>query len=90
VVAEIDATQWTLPAIFAWLQREAALPALELARTFNCGIGMVAVVAPEQCDRAMALLRQGGETVWQIGRIRSRRGTEAQSQVVNTDLAWPG
>lgn len=90
VVAEIDATQWTLPAIFAWLQREAALPALELARTFNCGIGMVVVVAPEQCDRAMALLRQGGETVWQIGRIRPRRGSEAQSQVVNTDLAWPG
>jgi len=90
VVAEIDATGWPLPQIFHWLQQQADLPALELARTFNCGIGMVAVVAPDQCERAMELLRQGGETVWQIGRVRSRRGDEAQSQVINTDLAWTG
>jgi phosphoribosylformylglycinamidine cyclo-ligase len=90
VVAEIDARSWPLPPVFQWLRREGSMAAQELARTFNCGIGMVAAVAPDQADRAEALLRQGGETVWRIGRIRARRGEEAQSQVIDTDLAWPG
>jgi len=90
VVAEIDAVAWTLPPVFQWLQREAALPALELARTFNCGIGMVAAVSPEHADAAERILRDCGETVYRIGQVRPRIGDEAQSQVVNTDRAWRG
>jgi phosphoribosylformylglycinamidine cyclo-ligase len=89
VVAEIDARCWPLPPVFRWLQHGAVLPATELARTFNCGIGMVAVVAPDQAARAIALLEGGGETVWRIGRIRQRQGDEPQSQVIGADQAWP-
>jgi phosphoribosylformylglycinamidine cyclo-ligase len=88
VVAEIDARSWPLPPVFQWLKREAALPDLEMARTFNCGVGMVAAVAKDQCDAASAILREHGETVWQIGQVRERSGDEPQSQVTCADQAW--
>jgi phosphoribosylformylglycinamidine cyclo-ligase len=89
VVAEIDAGAWPLPPVFRWLQREAALSAHEMARTFNCGIGMVAAVAADRAEAALATLRAGGETVWVIGKVRARHGAEPQSQVVGTEQAWP-
>jgi phosphoribosylformylglycinamidine cyclo-ligase len=45
--AQVNAGCWTLPPLFDWLRTQAALPPTELAKTFNCGIGMVLVVAPE-------------------------------------------
>jgi phosphoribosylformylglycinamidine cyclo-ligase len=90
VVAEIDATAWTLLPVFQWLRQEAAIGAQELARTFNCGIGMVAAVAPERAAAAMAKFAEAGETVYRIGHVRARKGDEAQSQVVNMDQAWRG
>lgn len=89
-VASIDPRSWALPDIFRWLQREGGVSAAEMARTFNCGIGMVAVVAPEQCERALSLLRAEGETVYEIGTIRARRGDEPQSQLTELDASWPG
>ena len=81
VVAEIDATTWPLPAVFAWLAKEGGVAAFEMARTFNCGIGMVAVAAPDQAAEAARILAAHGETVFTIGRIRARQGDEPQSQV---------
>ena len=52
-----------------------------MARTFNCGIGMVAVVSADKAESAKTILTQHGETVFTIGRIRARQGDEAQSQV---------
>ena len=51
-------------------------------RVFNCGIGMVAIVAAEHAERAIHALQQEGETVFRIGEIRRRRGDEAQTVVV--------
>jgi phosphoribosylformylglycinamidine cyclo-ligase len=81
VVAEIDAAGWPLPPVFAWLAREGGVAAHEMARTFNCGIGMVAVAAPEHAAEAARILSLHGETVHTIGRLRARVGDEAQSQV---------
>ncbi len=67
--AHIDAGSWALPPLFDWLRSEGALPPHELARTFNCGIGMVAVVAAERASDVAAQLRAAGETVHAIGRI---------------------
>ncbi len=50
-------------------------------RVFNCGIGMVVVVAAQDAEGASALLRQAGETAWRIGTIRARRPGEAQTVV---------
>lgn len=81
VVAEIDAGSWPQPPLFAWLQREGQVDAQEMYRTFNCGIGMVVIVAAEQADAARKLLSDAGETVYTIGKIRARNGDEHQTRV---------
>jgi phosphoribosylformylglycinamidine cyclo-ligase len=65
----LDASAWTLPPLFGWLQRAAGLSPQEMARTFNCGIGMVAIVAADRADDVADRLRQAGETVWPIGEV---------------------
>lgn len=80
-VAQIDAQSWQLPKLFQWLQAEGQVEAQEMYRTFNCGIGMVVIVAAEHAAAAMAQLTEAGETVAQIGTIRARQGDEHQTQV---------
>ncbi|SUX54971.1 phosphoribosylformylglycinamidine cyclo-ligase [Chromobacterium vaccinii] len=80
-VAQIDAASWQLPKLFQWLQREGNVDIQEMYRTFNCGIGMVVVVAPEHAEQAIALLREAGETVYRIGQVRERVGDEHQTQI---------
>ncbi|MEN2426062.1 phosphoribosylformylglycinamidine cyclo-ligase [Chromobacterium vaccinii] len=80
-VAQIDAKSWQLPKLFQWLQREGNVDIQEMYRTFNCGIGMVVVVAPEHAEQAMGLLREAGETVYRIGQVRERVGDEHQTQI---------
>jgi phosphoribosylformylglycinamidine cyclo-ligase len=89
LAAEIDARAWKLPPVFAWLAETARIPALELARTFNCGIGMVAVVAPQDRDRATRILAEAGERVLAIGTIVAR-GDGAGVRLLGTGAAWPG
>jgi phosphoribosylformylglycinamidine cyclo-ligase len=85
VVADIDAKTWTLPPVFKWLAQEGGVEAHEMARTFNCGIGMVVVCSPDKAEEAKRILAAAGETVFTIGTIRARKGNEAQSQVSGTD-----
>jgi phosphoribosylformylglycinamidine cyclo-ligase len=87
--AEIDGTAWPLPPVFGWLKEQAKIDRHEMSRVFNCGIGMVAVVAAADAEDAMRILSAGGETVYPIGYILARQGDEPQSQVINTDRAWP-
>lgn len=67
--ARLQATTWPMPPVFAWLHRAGAVPAADLVRTFNCGIGMVAVVAPDQAETVRAQLAAAGERVFAIGSI---------------------
>ncbi|MBK9606159.1 MAG: phosphoribosylformylglycinamidine cyclo-ligase [Betaproteobacteria bacterium] len=80
-VAAIDGAAWPRPAVFSWLQRAGNVEEREMLRTFNCGIGMVIVVAADDAERARALLARQGETVFRIGAVRARAGDEAQTQV---------
>ena len=64
---EIDASAWPIPPVFRWLAQAGPVAAQEMARTFNCGVGMV--VATDRPDEAQALLEREGETVWRIGRV---------------------
>jgi phosphoribosylformylglycinamidine cyclo-ligase len=77
-VAAIEAGSWDMPPLFHWLRRKGGVPDEEMYRVFNCGVGMVLVVDAADAARAQALLARAGETVWRIGTIRRRRGTEAQ------------
>lgn len=80
-VAAIDSQSWPLPKLFQWLQQAGNVEIQEMYRTFNCGIGMVLVVNAEDADAIQKFLQQQGETVYQIGRIRSRQGDEHQTQI---------
>lgn len=81
VVAEIDAKSWTRPKLFQWLQKEGNVADDEMHRTFNCGIGMVVIVAKEHAEQAKTLLEAQGETVYTLGAVRPRQGDEHQTQV---------
>jgi len=67
--AEIDLGAWDLPPVFRWLAETGGMAEAELLKTFNAGIGMVAVVPADRAEEAAQILRDGGETVHVIGRI---------------------
>ena len=67
--ATIEADAWEQPRLMAFLQAQGNIEPAEMARTFNCGIGLVLAVAPDQADAIAADLRQAGETVFRIGGI---------------------
>ncbi|WP_425229650.1 phosphoribosylformylglycinamidine cyclo-ligase [Sphingomonas sp.] len=69
--ASIAADAWEQPRLMAWLQAQGAIEPEEMARTFNCGIGMVAVVAPAEADSVAAALSAAGETVIPIGDVQA-------------------
>ena len=69
LACEIDLGAWTLPPVFRWLATTANMAMPELLKTFNCGIGMIAVVDPDRADAVEALLRAEGETVYRLGQI---------------------
>jgi len=81
LTAEIDGKSWAMPAIFQWLQQQGGVVDAEMHRTFNCGIGMVVIVAEELADAAMQQLTAAGETVHRIGKIRARGEGEDQTIV---------
>ncbi len=67
--ARIDAGAWPQPRLMAFLQAQGNIEPSEMARTFNCGIGMVVIAAPEEADAVGAALEAAGETVLRIGTI---------------------
>ena len=67
--AEIDLGAWTMPGVFGWLARAAAIPQDEMLRTFNCGIGLVAIVAPDDAEPVLDAFNRNGETAQVIGRL---------------------
>lgn len=67
--ARIDADSWEQPRLMAFLQAQGHIEPGEMARTFNCGIGMVLAVAPDAADALAADLAAAGESVARIGTI---------------------
>ena len=72
--ALIDASSWPRPTLFKWLQQQGNVAEEEMHRVFNCGIGMVAVVAAADAKRAAGKLRAMGETVYEIGTVGKAKG----------------
>jgi phosphoribosylformylglycinamidine cyclo-ligase len=69
--AVVDADAWEQPRLMAFLQAQGAIEPEEMARTFNCGIGMAVVVAAADAETVSAALEATGETVFTIGRIEA-------------------
>jgi len=74
MAARIDLGRIAVPPVFSWLARDGRIAEAEMLRTFNCGIGMVVVVAPEAADVVFATLDAAGETVTRLGEIVVRDG----------------
>jgi phosphoribosylformylglycinamidine cyclo-ligase len=79
--AFVNAARWELPPIFSLLQEGGRIAPEEMARTFNCGVGMAVIVAPEQADAVVNTLEGAGESVFEIGRIeQGSRGCTVSGQ----------
>ncbi len=72
LAAHLKKGSWPQTELFAWLQQTAGIDDFEMNRTFNNGIGMVVVVAPDAAEATAATLRAQGETVQVIGAIAPR------------------
>ena len=86
----LDARHWTLPPVFAWMMRTGNIGPAEIARTFNCGIGMVAIVPQDRAAPLSEILRQAGETVTAIGRVVVPAKGDALVNIDGMTERWPG
>jgi len=72
--AVVTLGEWTMPPIIPYVCRAARLNETEALRTFNCGLGMILVVDPEQAAAVKATLEEAGETVFEVGRVEAGEG----------------
>ncbi|MDD5389434.1 MAG: phosphoribosylformylglycinamidine cyclo-ligase [Gallionellaceae bacterium] len=82
LTAVISASAWTFPPVFQWLQDKGNVELAEMHRTFNCGIGMVLVVATGDAEAALRFLTAQGETVYRLGEIAARAPGQDQTVIV--------
>ena len=82
LTAEIEKSSWTLPPLFQWLQAQGNISDHEMHKTFNCGIGMVVIVAKEHALEASQILASNGEQVFTLGQIRVQKSNEAPTVVI--------
>jgi phosphoribosylformylglycinamidine cyclo-ligase len=80
VAAHVDLGAWQAPAVFGWLRQGGRLDDQEMLRTFNCGIGLVAVVAREGCDEVVRVLQAAGEAPVRIGELETGRGVKSEAK----------
>jgi len=85
----VDVSQWVLPPVFRFVMQRGDVASQEMCRTFNCGIGMVLVVARADVDEVKKLLHAHGEPpVSEIGEIISGKGVELRGLETWTTVAW--
>ncbi|KAK9581150.1 Bifunctional purine biosynthetic protein ADE1 [Aspergillus fumigatus] len=74
--AHIDVSAWQLPPVFSWLKKTGNVTAPEMARAFNCGVGMVIVVEKGSEAAVKELFEKEGEVVFQVGELKPRQDGE--------------
>ena len=85
--AQIDAKSWEMPPVYRWLIKTGRIESMELARTFNCGIGMIVIVKPDQAETITKKLQDSGERVFQIGHLKAR-APDAQPVIIENMDDW--
>jgi phosphoribosylformylglycinamidine cyclo-ligase len=78
---------WAVPPVFAWLARTGGILPDEMLRVFNCGIGMIVVVAEADAQAAITLLSEQGETVTRLGHIEAAMGPAEVR--ISLPAGWP-
>jgi len=82
VCARLERSRWPRPTVFDWLQKRGHIEDAEMHRTFNCGIGMVLMVAKADAQAALEILAQEGVEAFEIGAIVEREAGAPQTVVV--------
>ena len=89
VAVRLDAKSWQRPGIFGWLAKTGNMDAADMARTFNCGLGMVVIVEAAKADSIIALLKAEGETAYKVGSVE-KRADDAPQVTIDNDAALLG
>lgn len=84
----LDASKWALPPVIGWLKKAAELDEKDMLRTFNCGVGMVAVCAPSHAEDVADTLRKAGIETSIAGQIRTRKKETPTVTIENADTLW--
>ena len=74
IAAHIDLSAVSVPKVFGWLARVGGMGETEMLRTFNCGVGMICAIAPEDAERLVEHLDAQGEKAAVIGKLTERTG----------------
>jgi phosphoribosylformylglycinamidine cyclo-ligase len=69
IAVDIDCSSWEMPPVFKWLAELGNIPALEMLKTFNCGVGMILAVDKNDASEIQSVLEKAGEAVYQIGSV---------------------
>ena len=86
--ARLDARQWPVPPVFRWLREVGQVPADDMLRTFNCGLGMVVVTAAGDAAKVAKALTDAGERVCTVGVIEAAPQSEADCVVDHAESLW--
>lgn len=79
--ASIDLSAWDLPPVFEWMVQTGGIAQGEMLKTFNCGIGMVLVCAPDRADALQTLLQDQGEQVARLGQVTDAPGIRYEGKL---------
>ena len=82
IQAVLHRDSWQMPALFRWLQMKGGVADAEMVRVFNCGIGMVVIISPEQADAAIQSLAKQGLKAWVVGEVRELPKGDPQTIVI--------
>jgi phosphoribosylamine--glycine ligase/phosphoribosylformylglycinamidine cyclo-ligase len=89
VAAHIDARTWPILPVFRWMQSVGGgVDPFEMSRAFNCGIGMVLIVAHDAVDEIMASVRAQGEQIYRIGELKARSADQPQVVISGLEEAF--
>ena len=80
--AVLHRDSWQMPELFRWLQMKGGVADAEMVRVFNCGIGMVVIVSPDQVDTAIKSLTAQGLNAWTVGKVVERPKNAPQTIVI--------
>ena len=80
--AVLHRDSWQMPELFRWLQMKGGVADAEMVRVFNCGIGMVVIVSPDQVDAAIKSLTAQGLKAWAVGEVVERPKDAPQTIVI--------
>ncbi len=84
----LSAKSWDVPPVFKWLAQASKINGHEMARTFNCGLGMILVVSKDGADDVTRVLQEAGEKVFRIGEVEPNKSGKPVT-IEGLSGVWP-